>query len=111
MKTTAFVLCLVLAFAAKGQQVGIMSVPADTIAARVSVASVQMSKAAWSRNTSMWVAVFGGIFTGLAMDRSAKVYDGTLAFGLGAVTAAGFVTLQLKGSRHDKRAAKALHFQ
>lgn len=88
-----------------------LSVPPDTVVARMNLASAHMEKAAWNRNTSMWFALFGGIFTGLAMDKGAKAYQPDLAFGLGAVTAAGFLTFQLNGSRHDKKAAKALHFQ
>jgi hypothetical protein len=87
----------------------LMSVPGDSVTVRLNLASTELKKAAWNRNTSIWFAAIGGIFTGLAMDKSAKAYQPDLAFGLGAVTAACFFTFQLNGARHDKRAAIALH--
>lgn len=68
-----------------------------------------MRKAAWSRNTSAWWLIGGGLFTVLASDKSANVYDPNLAYGLGAITAAGFLTFTIKGSNHDRRASLALH--
>ena len=111
MKTTALVLFLAMSVAAKGQQMGIMSVPADTVVVRMNIASEHMRKAAWSRNSSMWWALFGGAFTALAMDRSHKAYQPDLAFGLGAVTCAGFFSFQLAGACQDRKAARALHVQ
>lgn len=104
----AIAFALVLTFGGSFGQ-GIMEVPSDSLTARINLASTEMKKAAWNRNTSIWFAIVGSAFTGLAMDKSAKAYQPDLAFGLGAVTAACFVTFQLNGARHDKRAAIALH--
>jgi hypothetical protein len=82
--------------------------PMDPVNLRLNMAADQMGKAAWSRNTSGWVLLFGGLFTAIASDRSGK-YDERLPIGLGAITAAGFVTLTIKGSKHDRRASKLLH--
>ena len=111
MKHTVIVLFLALSFAAKGQQMGIMAVSADTLALRMNIASDHMRKAAFDRNTSMWWALFGGAFTALAMDRSQKAYQPDLAFGIGAATCAGFFSFQLAGAVQDRKAARALHGQ
>jgi dipeptide/tripeptide permease len=111
MKHTALVLFLVLSFAAKGQQMGIMAVPDDTLATRMNIAGEHMRKAAFDRNTSLWWALFGGAFTALAMDRSQKAYQPNLAFGIGAVTCVGFFSFQLAGAVQDRKAARALHVQ
>lgn len=76
---------------------------------RLNMAAEQMGKAAWSRNTSGWVLLFGGLFTAIASDKSVKVYEPNLVYGLGAITATGFVTLTIKGSKHDRKAAVLLH--
>lgn len=110
MKHTALVLFLALSFAAKGQQPGIMSVRLDTVP-EMKIASDHLRKAAFDRNTSLWWALFGGTFTALAMDRSAKVYQPGLAVGIGAITCAGFFSFQLAGSEQDRKAARALHRQ
>lgn len=104
----AAALALCLSFSSLCAQ-DLMSVPMDSITHRLNIASVEMRKAAWSRNTSIWWAVGGSLFTAMAMDKSAKAYDANLALGLGAFTAAGFVTFQLKGAKHDKRASRYLH--
>lgn len=88
-----------------------MEVPDTTLGMRIDLAGVQMGKAAWCRNTSIWWGLFGAAFTGLAMDKSAAVYDERLAMGLGALSAMGFAGFQLSGAIHDRRAARLLHRQ
>lgn len=109
MKHCVIALFLACSMVAKGQQFDILSVPPDTISTRLNLASEHMRKAAFDRNTSMWWALFGGAFTALAMDRSHKAYQPNVAFGLGAVTCAGFFSFQLAGAVHDRKAARALH--
>lgn len=85
--------------------------PMDPVNLRLHLAAEEMGKAAWSRNTSAWWLLCGGLFTVIASDKSASAYDPNLTYGLGAITAAGFVTFTIKGSRHDRRAAAALRHQ
>lgn len=108
MKLSVLAVSAFLAIAAKGQGPRLITVPADTLTVRMQLASMQLGKAAFCRNTSLWWGLFGSAFTALAMDRSVKVYDERLAIGLGTVTAAGFFSFQLAGAIHDRRASKAL---
>lgn len=91
-----------------------VAAPADSldvraIESRLNSASVEMRKAAWSRNTSVVGAAVGAIFTAMACDKGAKVYNERAAIGLGALTGAWFFTFQLKGAHHDRAASKYLH--
>lgn len=86
----------------------ILSVPPPEHTQSLSLASSEMRKAAWSRNTSLWWGLFGTALTIAASDRSVKAYDHNLAVGFGLMTVGGFFVFQMKSAGHDKRAAKAL---
>lgn len=83
--------------------------PVEAIDLRLDMASEQMRKAAWSRETSIYWALGTGLFTMLAADQSAPAYDHNLAVGLGSLCIGGFAVLQIKGARHDRKASRYLH--
>ena len=109
MKTTALVLFLVMSFAAKGQQIGIMAVPCDT-ASRMNRVSIELYQAGHNqRNAVLWGLV-GAAFTMLSADK-AKVakYSQNTTVAFGAITIGGYVALQLKSAAHTRKAAMLLH--
>ncbi|MCB0771190.1 MAG: hypothetical protein KDC00_12400 [Flavobacteriales bacterium] len=107
MKRLLLLTAVVSTIGAFGQDV-LPASPDEVIDLRLDRAGEQMGKAAWSRETSIYWALGGGLFAMLAADQSAKAYDHGLAVGLGAITIGGFAFLQIKGAKHDRRAAQLL---
>ena len=103
-----FPLFLALSLSSMVSGQGLPPVPADDVNLRLEMAGAQMRKAGISRNTSIGIAIAGGIFTALASDRSAKVYDQRGAFVIAVATGVGFAAFQYKGSRHDRKAGAIL---
>lgn len=101
-------LCLVAALSFGVSAQGLPAVPSDSLAWRMNMAGMESIKAGRSRDTSIGIALVGGIFTCIAADRSARVYDQRGAFVLGVGTALGYAIFQYKGTRHDRKEGKYL---
>lgn len=88
---------------------GIPAAPtAEAINLRLEKASVEMRKAAWSRNTSIYWLVAGSAMT-LASHVSNGESGDVVPLAMGGLTFAGFAVFQIKGSGHDRRASVSLH--
>lgn len=106
----ALVLCA-LVFTSSLAAQDLPDVPAErSVNLRLDMASDEMTKAGRDRITSAIVLLFGGAMV-LANEsqRDGAKYEEGLSWWMGGATAGAFITFQLTGGRHDKRAAKALH--
>ena len=84
------------------------AIPPDSINLRLDRAAHHHDRSALFRDISLYIGLFGGAMTAIAIHDDTNRNAGMIA---GALTIGGFYSFQLVGNGHERKAARALRGQ